>query len=90
MKVTDAEIDALPMSRHRFHGDWNYRLHPGGPQPTSGQETGSEAAAAIVAEQPKRPNGLDASLLRDPELTGMAIPQPDALVNVDPGAGTPT
>jgi hypothetical protein len=24
--VTDAQIDALAMSRHRFHGDWNYTL----------------------------------------------------------------
>ncbi|MGX1115690.1 hypothetical protein RKD37_001053 [Streptomyces ambofaciens] len=28
VKVTDAEIDTLPMHRHRFHGDWNYTLHP--------------------------------------------------------------
>ncbi|MBB5109680.1 hypothetical protein FHS40_008810 [Streptomyces spectabilis] len=28
IKVTDTDIDALPMHRHRFHGDWNYTLHP--------------------------------------------------------------
>jgi hypothetical protein len=28
IKVTDSDIDALPMHRHRFHGDWNYTLHP--------------------------------------------------------------
>ncbi|MEU9015940.1 ISAzo13 family transposase [Streptomyces sp. NPDC048479] len=80
VKVTDGEIDALPMSRHRFHGDWNYTLHPGGPQPAPGREAGSEAAA-IAAEQPRCPDGLDTSLLRDPELTGIAIEQLDALVD---------
>lgn len=28
IKVTDKDIDAPPMYRHRFHGDWNYTLHP--------------------------------------------------------------
>jgi hypothetical protein len=28
IKVTDSDIDALPMHRDRFHGDWNYTLHP--------------------------------------------------------------
>lgn len=28
IKVSDTDIDALPMHRHRFHGDWNYTLRP--------------------------------------------------------------
>jgi hypothetical protein len=31
--VTDAQIDVLAMTRHRFHGDWDYtspRRHEGG------------------------------------------------------------
>lgn len=28
IKVTDSDIDALPIHRHRFHGDWNYSLQP--------------------------------------------------------------
>lgn len=28
IKVTDSDIDALPMQRHRFHSDWKYTLHP--------------------------------------------------------------
>jgi hypothetical protein len=26
VKVDDAQVDALTMTRHRFHGDWNYTL----------------------------------------------------------------
>jgi hypothetical protein len=26
--VTDAEVDALPITRHGWHGDWNYTIHP--------------------------------------------------------------
>jgi Rhodopirellula transposase DDE domain/Helix-turn-helix of DDE superfamily endonuclease len=28
VKVTNAQMAALPISRHPFHGDWNYTLHP--------------------------------------------------------------
>jgi hypothetical protein len=28
IKVSDAEIDALNISRHDFHGDWNYTINP--------------------------------------------------------------
>ena len=28
VKYTDADIDALPLTRHYFHGDWNYTLSP--------------------------------------------------------------
>jgi len=28
IKVTDAEIDALNIRRHDFHGDWNYTISP--------------------------------------------------------------
>ena len=26
--VTDKELKALPLTRHEWHGDWNYTLHP--------------------------------------------------------------
>ena len=28
VKVSNAQMAALPVSRHPFHGDWNYTLHP--------------------------------------------------------------
>jgi hypothetical protein len=27
-KITDDEMRALSLKPHRFHGDWNYTLHP--------------------------------------------------------------
>jgi Rhodopirellula transposase DDE domain len=27
-KVTDAELAALPIQQHEWHGDWNYTVHP--------------------------------------------------------------
>src|SRR5205814_2376676 len=26
--ISQAELDALPLARHDWHGDWNYTLHP--------------------------------------------------------------
>jgi Rhodopirellula transposase DDE domain len=28
IKITDAQINALAITRHDFHGDWNYTIHP--------------------------------------------------------------
>jgi len=28
VEVSEEQVAALPMTRHRFHGDWNYTLHP--------------------------------------------------------------
>ena len=28
VKVSDRQMDALPLARHDWHGDWNYTLHP--------------------------------------------------------------
>ena len=28
VKITDTQMAALPLTRHEFHGDWNYTLHP--------------------------------------------------------------
>lgn len=75
MKVTDTEIDALAMTRHRFHGDWNYTLHPEHPDTP---RSGSIPPAALSAEAPQRP---DAASLRSPALTGMPCPELDALVS---------
>jgi DDE family transposase len=26
--VTDAQLATVRLERHRFHGDWNYTIHP--------------------------------------------------------------
>lgn len=28
VRIGEAEMAALPLTRHAFHGDWNYALHP--------------------------------------------------------------
>ena len=28
IRISDAQMAALPISRHNFHGEWNYTLHP--------------------------------------------------------------
>ncbi|WP_331758488.1 ISAzo13 family transposase [Streptomyces anulatus] len=72
IKVTDKDIDALPMRRHRFHGDWNYTLHP------------QHHDTVGAAEEPRPAKGLSsqsrADDLRNPELTGMTEPALDGLV----------
>jgi hypothetical protein len=29
VKVTAKEVDAVPLTRHEFHGEWNYTIHCG-------------------------------------------------------------
>ncbi|MQA63747.1 MAG: hypothetical protein GEU86_20275 [Actinophytocola sp.] len=28
MKYTKKDVDALPITRHDFHGEWNYTVRP--------------------------------------------------------------
>lgn len=69
--LTDSDIDALPLHRHRFHGDWNYTLHP---QP---RDTTSAATTSRPADAPS-PQPCT-GCLRNPELTGMPEPALDEL-----------
>ena len=80
IKATGAGIDALAMSRHRFHGDWNYTLHPAGvpPAPGPGTDPATVAATARPAAGPAR---LDGSTLRDPGLTGLTVPEMDTVLD---------
>ncbi len=73
--VTDAQIDALAMTRHRFHGDWNYTLHPHQPSTPAG----GRPAPAHRPAQPPLPPG--AASLRCRELTGMPEAELDRLIN---------
>ncbi|GHI10313.1 hypothetical protein Scel_86340 [Streptomyces cellostaticus] len=62
--IDDAEMAALPLTRHIFHGDWNYTLHP---QPCP-------AIPAARSPQPPAPV-WDQTLLSDPALTGLSSHQ---------------
>lgn len=55
VKVSDAQVDALAMSRHRFHGDWNYTLHGDAclpPRQGAGKETDVRLTRASVRQTP--------------------------------------
>ncbi|MFJ7281091.1 ISAzo13 family transposase [Kitasatospora sp. NPDC098663] len=65
--VSDADMAALPISRHHFHGDWNYTLHPT-----------AHAAAAATAQAAVRENPGPAATMSD--LTGMTTVELDELI----------
>ena len=64
VKISDAQMAALPISRHPFHGDWNYTLHPA---------AGPTAAPPAGCGQQRGPAAL-------PELTGLAPGDLDELI----------
>ncbi|QHC18865.1 ISAzo13 family transposase [Streptomyces sp. GF20] len=76
VRVSDDEITALPITRHRFHGDWNYTLHPQRPTGTATTTSTQDEA------QPDGPARLTRRSLQDPELTGMTRRQLNELIDV--------
>src|SRR5215472_1083040 len=64
VKVSNAQMAALPISRHPFHGDWNYTLHPA---------AWHAAGPPAGDDQERRPAEL-------PELTGLAPGDLDQLI----------
>jgi transposase len=67
VKVTSAQMAALPVSRHPFHGDWNYTLHAAPRHATT-------AARTAAGDEPgHREPAL-------PELTGLAPGELDELI----------
>ncbi|MFH9044563.1 ISAzo13 family transposase [Streptomyces sp. NPDC017966] len=64
IRISDEAIAALPITRHRFHGDWNYTFHPAGrqPRPDHPHQYGRPADGR---------HPLTLHDLQHPELTGM-------------------
>ncbi|MCX4648017.1 MULTISPECIES: ISAzo13 family transposase [unclassified Streptomyces] len=60
VKVSDAELNAVPVTGHAFHGEWNYTVHPhpAGPAGPTGPAPGPTAV-------------FDRGALSHPALTGM-------------------
>jgi Rhodopirellula transposase DDE domain len=69
-EISDAQMAAIPLTRHRFHGDWNYTLRPH-PAPAPGAGTAPGRPAAGVP---------DRAALSHPTLTGMSRQRLDDLV----------
>jgi hypothetical protein len=68
IKISPAEMDALPLTRHPWHGDWNYTLRPRAP-----------AASPAPAPAPPAPPRPDLAWLAHPALTGLDTRHLDAL-----------
>ncbi len=71
-EISDAQMAAVPLARHRFHGDWNYTIHPRPappPPPTAGAEPSRHAGGVP-----------DRALLSHPALTGMSRRHLDDLI----------
>jgi len=69
VKVSDQQMAALAITRHHFHNDWNYTLHP-----HSGQACGPADPG------PQAPSGWDRAALARPALTGLPRKELDDLV----------
>ena len=39
MRISDAQMRAVPVQRYAFHGEWNYVIHPGPIPETLGNQT---------------------------------------------------
>jgi hypothetical protein len=70
-EISDAQMAAVPLARHRFHGDWNYTIHPRPvpPAPAAGTAPGRPAAGVP-----------DRAALSHPTLTGMSRRRLDDLI----------
>ena len=68
VKVSDRQMDALPLTRHAWHGDWNYTLHP--------EDYDQAAGAPDPFDRPSP----DLAWLCHPALTGLSAPEWDALI----------
>ena len=69
IKISKAELDALPVTAHGWHGEWNYTLHPAPPA----------AAPASPAPRPAARPAPDLGWLAHPAITGLPGPALDAL-----------
>jgi hypothetical protein len=68
IKISDAQMAALPVTRHDFHGDWNYTLRP---QPYD--------LIPIAAPDPFDQPGPGRGWLCHPALTGLSPQEWDTL-----------
>jgi hypothetical protein len=68
VKVSDAQMDALPLARHDWHGDWNYTLRP--------EAYDQDAGAPDPFDRPSP----DLAWLCHPALTGLPAQEWDALI----------
>jgi Rhodopirellula transposase DDE domain len=69
-KISGRQMEALPLTRHDWHGDWNYTLRP--------EDYDQAAGAPDPFDQPSP----DLAWLAHPALTGLSAGEWDALIAV--------
>jgi hypothetical protein len=71
VEISNAQMAALPITRHSWHGDWNYTLHPDTPHPETGGHTSQPDLLPPLPQDP--------DTLTHPALTGLSRPDLDTL-----------
>ena len=71
--VTAAQLQALPIVAHPWHGAWNYTISP--PGPGSGSPPAADSTAALQAR------ARNLQLLADPRLTGLTSDELELLTS---------
>jgi hypothetical protein len=69
VRVSDEQMDALPLGRHEWHGDWNYTLHPK-----------TYPRMPVAGPDPFDQPNPDIAWLCHPAVTGLTAPQWHALI----------
>ncbi len=67
VRIGDADMAAIPLTRHTFHGDWNYTLHP------------QLADTSPTTDRLEPASHWNKEILSDPALTGMPRQELDTL-----------
>jgi hypothetical protein len=94
VKVGNAQMAALPVSRHRFHGDWNYTLHPAGHTAGTPASNDQEHPAALPELTGLAPGDLDEliaqlAVLRQAQREDKARNHPASAARHKPRSGRP-
>jgi len=74
VRVSDARMAALPLTRHDWHGDWNYTLRPDPPAPLPADTPDSVERPDLDQPSPTL------AWLCHPAVTGLSAPQWEALI----------
>jgi hypothetical protein len=79
VEVSKAQMAALPITRHRWHGDWNYTLHPTNADATTAATTAhTDLHEPADPTNPTDPRSHPTATM--PELTGMTTPELNELI----------
>ena len=79
IRITDEQMQALPVDRHDWHGEWNYTLRPDTPTDTAVTDT---AVTAPVVTDPLTQPDPRRAWLRHPLITGLALREWDNLITL--------